>query len=58
MNRYIDQHIRFQKRAFSKWGRGALIGTFPVFFILFFLFAPGWWGYQHFSMPMGLGGTT
>jgi protein-S-isoprenylcysteine O-methyltransferase Ste14 len=29
-----------------------------VFFILFFLFAPGWWGYQRFSMPMGLGGSA
>ncbi len=58
MNRYIDQHIRFQKRAFNKWGRGVLIVTFPVLFILFFLFAPGWWGSQRFSMPMGLGGTA
>ncbi len=58
MNRYIEQHIRFQKRAFNKWGRGVLIVTFPVLFILFFLLAPGWWGSQRFSMPMGLGGTA
>ncbi len=58
MNRYIDQHIRFQKRAFNKWGRGVLIVTFPVLFILFFLFAPGWWGSQHFLMPMGLSETA
>ena len=58
MNRYIDQHIRFQKRAFNKWGRGVLIVTFPVLFILFFLFAPGWWGSHRFSMPMGLSGTA
>ena len=58
MNRYIEQHLRFQKWAFNKWSRRVLIVTFPVFFILFFLFAPGWWGYQRFSMPMGLGGTA
>ena len=58
MNRYIEQHIRFQKRAFNKWGRRVLIVFFPVFFILLFLFAPGWWGLQRFSMPMGLGGTA
>ncbi len=58
MSRYIDQHIVFQRRTFSKWGRRALIVTFPVLFILFFLFAPGWWGSQRFSMPMGLGGTV
>jgi protein-S-isoprenylcysteine O-methyltransferase Ste14 len=56
MNRYIDQHIRFQKRAINKWGRRALIVTFPMFFLTFFLFAPGWWGAQHFPMPMGLDG--
>lgn len=58
MNRYIEQHIRFQKRTFNKWGRQVLIVTFPVLFILLFLFAPGWWGFQRFSMPMGLGGTA
>ncbi len=58
MNRYIEQHIRFQKRTFNKWGRRALIVTFPVLFILLFLFAPAWWGFQRFSMPMGLGGTA
>ena len=58
MSRFIDEHIRFQNWTFNKWGRRLLIVTFPVFFILFFLFAPGWWGYQRFSMPMGLGGTA
>jgi protein-S-isoprenylcysteine O-methyltransferase Ste14 len=58
MSRYIEQHIQFQKRTYSKWGRQALIVTFPVFFILFFLFAPGWWGSQRFPIPMGLGGTA
>ena len=58
MNRYIEQHIRFQKRAFHKWSRGVLIVSFPVIFILTFLFAPAWWGFQRFSMPMGLGGAA
>ena len=58
MNRFIDQHIRFQKQAINKWGRGALIVTFPMFFLTFFLFAPGWWGSRHFLVPMGLGGTA
>jgi protein-S-isoprenylcysteine O-methyltransferase Ste14 len=58
MNRYIEQHIRFQKRTFNKWGRRVLIVTFPVVFILSFLFAPGWWGFQRFLIPMGLGGAA
>jgi protein-S-isoprenylcysteine O-methyltransferase Ste14 len=55
MNRYIEQHIRFQKRRFSKRGRRISIVIFPVLFIGFFLFAPGWWAHQRISMPMGLG---
>jgi protein-S-isoprenylcysteine O-methyltransferase Ste14 len=58
MGRYIDLHTRWQKRKFNRWGRGILVVTFPVVFILFFLFAPGWWGSQRISMPMGLGGTA
>ena len=57
MNRYIEQHIRFQKRKFTKWGRGIQIVSFPVLFIAFFLFAPGWWRYQQVSRPMGLHAT-
>src|SRR5262245_388125 len=53
MNRYIEQHIRFQKRRFTKRGRGIQIVAFPVLFIGF-LFAPGWWAHQQVSMPMGL----
>jgi protein-S-isoprenylcysteine O-methyltransferase Ste14 len=58
MNRYIEQHIRFQKRRFTKRGRGIQIVSFPVLFIGFFLFAPGWWGHQQVSMPMGLDEAT
>ena len=58
MNRYIDQHIRFQKRKFTKWGRGIQIVSFPVLFLASLLFAPGWWGHKHVSMPMGLDQAT
>ena len=58
MNRYIDQHITYQNRKFTRWGRGVMIVTFPVLFISVFLFTPGWWGSQRFPMPMGLGGTA
>ena len=58
MNRYIEQHIRFQKRKFTKWGRGIQIVSFPVLFIASLLFAPGWWGHKHVSMPMGLDQAT
>ncbi len=58
MSRFIDEHIKYQERTVNRWGRGALIITFPVFFVLTFLFAPGWWGSHSFSMPMGLGGTA
>ena len=58
MNRYIEQHIRFQKRSFTKRGRAIQIVTFPVLFIGFLLFAPGWWGHQQASIPMGLDGPT
>lgn len=58
MNRYIEQHIRFQKRTFTKRGRGIQIVTFPVIFISFFLLAPGWWAHQQVSMPMGLDEAT
>jgi protein-S-isoprenylcysteine O-methyltransferase Ste14 len=58
MNRYIEQHIRFQKRRFTKWGRGLQIVTFPVLFIGCFVFAPGWWAHHRVSMPMGLDGAT
>ena len=57
MNRYIEQHIRFQERRFTKRGRGIQIVTFPVLFIGF-LFAPGWWTHRQASMPMGLDETT
>lgn len=30
------------------------IVTFPVLFVGFFLFAPGWWAHQQVPMPMGL----
>lgn len=43
MNRYIEQHIRFQERAFNRWGRLFLVLTFPILFILFFLSAPAVW---------------
>src|SRR5262245_24079975 len=58
MNRYIEQHIRFQKRRFNKRGRGIQIVSFPVLFICCFLFAPGWWGHQRMPMPMGLDEPT
>ena len=58
MNRYIEQHIRFQKRRFTKRGRGIQIVTFPVLFVGFFLFAPGWWAHRQVSMPMGLEDAT
>lgn len=58
MNRYIEQHIRFQKRTFNRWGRRFLILTFPVLFILLFLFTPASWSSERFPMPMGLGGMV
>jgi protein-S-isoprenylcysteine O-methyltransferase Ste14 len=58
VNRYIEQHIRFQKRRFSKRVRRIQIVTFPVLFIGFFLFAPGWWAHHRVSMPIGLGEPT
>jgi protein-S-isoprenylcysteine O-methyltransferase Ste14 len=58
MNRYIQQHIRFQKRRFTKLGRGIQIASFPVLFIGFFLFAPAWWAHRQVSMPMGLDEAT
>ena len=58
MSKYIDQHINFQRRAFNKWGRRVLIVTFPVCFIYFFLFSPGWSAHQRLSMPMGLRETA
>jgi protein-S-isoprenylcysteine O-methyltransferase Ste14 len=58
MNRYIEQHIRFQKWAINRWGRGTLIISFPVLFIVFFLFSPGWWASQRIAAPMGLGNAS
>lgn len=58
MNRYIEQHIRFQERAFNRWGRLFLVLTFPILFILFFLFAPAAWCSQRFPIPMGLGAAV
>ncbi len=58
MNRYINQHISFQNRKVNRLRRSVLIVCFPVLFLYFFLFIPGWWGSQRFPMPMGLGGTA
>lgn len=58
MNRYIEQHVRFQRRSFSKRRRAIQIVVFPVLFIGLFLFAPGWWAYQRVSMAMGLDEAT
>jgi protein-S-isoprenylcysteine O-methyltransferase Ste14 len=54
VNRYIEQHIRFQKRRFSKQVRRIEIVIFPALFIGFFLFAPGWWAHYRVSMPIKL----
>ncbi len=58
INRYIDQHITFQNWKQNRWGRRVLIVAFPVLFLYFFLFTPGWWGSQRFPMPIGLEGTA
>ena len=54
MNRYLKQHIQWQRRRFGPILRWILIFHIPLFFLIFFILVPGWWAHLRFDLPIGL----